>query len=152
MDNKPYGVDAKDLSRFKIYIWTAFLVWTVIVGLSLGWNVFNTNQQTLQLVEKEARSNFDKDQAFRFWASAHGGVYVPVNERTPANPYLSHIEERDIVTPSGRQLTLMNPAYMLRQMMEEYGELYGVKGRIISEKPLNLKKVVLGTYYLSLDN
>ncbi|MET0094721.1 MAG: DUF3365 domain-containing protein, partial [Sedimenticola sp.] len=31
----------------------------------------------------------------------------------------------------------MNPAYMLRQMMGEYGRLYGVKGRITSLKPLN---------------
>ena len=29
----------------------------------------------------------------------------------------------------------MNPAYMLRQMMGEYSELYGVKGRITSLKP-----------------
>jgi hypothetical protein len=31
----------------------------------------------------------------------------------------------------------MNPAYMLRQMMEDYSELYGVKGKITSLRPVN---------------
>ncbi|MES9969223.1 MAG: EAL domain-containing protein, partial [Candidatus Thiodiazotropha sp.] len=66
-----------------------------------------------------------------------GGVYVPVSEHTQPNPYLAHIPERDLVTPSGRELTLMNPAYMLRQMMEDYNEHYGVKGKITSLNPIN---------------
>jgi len=31
----------------------------------------------------------------------------------------------------------MNPAYMLRQMMQEYGELYGVQGKITGKVVLN---------------
>jgi signal transduction histidine kinase len=61
-------------------------------------------------------------------------VYVPVNERTPRNPYLGHIPERDITTKSGKALTLMNPAYMVRQMMKEYADLYGIRGHITSIK------------------
>jgi len=54
-------------------------------------------------------------------------------------PHLSHIPERDITTPSGKKLTLMNPAYMLRQLMDDYSQLYGVKGKITSfpDKLLN---------------
>lgn len=111
--------------------------WTLIIGTFFLWQRSGEREHTLALAKKEARANFDKDQAFRFWATRHGGVYVPANERTPPNPHLAHIPERDIVTPHGRQLTLMNPAYMLRQMMGEYDELYGVKGRITSLKPLN---------------
>ncbi|MBF0583505.1 MAG: response regulator, partial [Magnetococcales bacterium] len=44
---------------------------------------------------------------------------------------------RDSRPPSGKQLTLMNPAYMLRQIMNEYSDLYGVRGKITSLKPLN---------------
>jgi hypothetical protein len=61
-------------------------------------------------------------------------VYVPVTDKTPPNPYLSHIKERDIKTPDGKALTLMNPAYMLRQTMETYKSLYGVRGHITSLK------------------
>ena len=89
------------------------------------------------LAKKEAEIAYNKDVSFRIWAASHGGVYVPESERTPANPNLSHIPERDIVTPSGRRLTLMNPAYVLRQMMNEFSELYGPRGHITSIKPLN---------------
>lgn len=65
-------------------------------------------------------------------------MYVPADKRTPPNEHLAHVEERDIVTPSGKKLTLMNPAYMLRQMMNEYAELYGVEGRITSLRPFEI--------------
>ncbi len=111
------------------------IVWTIVIILFTAWNVYQKKQTTRALASKEARSHFNKDQATRLWVTTHGGVYVPTNERTPPNPHLKHVAERDIITPSGRKLTLMNPAYMLRQMMEESSELYGVKGRIISLKP-----------------
>ncbi len=57
--------------------------------------------------------------------------------RTPPSPYLSHIPERDIITVSGKKLTLMNPAYMLRQMIDEYSGLYGAKGHITALELLN---------------
>jgi len=96
----------------------------------------HVKKESRQISIKEARANFDKDQAFRHWASRHGGVYVPATKHTPPNPYLSHVPERDITTPSGRKLTLMNPAYMLRQMMEDYSEDYGITAHITSLAPL----------------
>lgn len=111
---------------------SGIFLWTAVIVTSLVWNIHVERRQLAELVENEARSHFNKDQAFRFWASSHGGVYVPVSEETPPNPNLSHIAERDIVTPSGKQLTLMNPAYMLHQMMGQFEKLYGAKGRITS--------------------
>jgi PAS domain S-box-containing protein len=111
------------------------IAWTIVIILFATWNVYQTKQTTRALANKEARSHFNKDQAFRFWATTHGGVYVSTNERTPPNPHLKHVPERDIISPSGKKLTLMNPAYMLRQVMEEFSKSYGVKGRIISLKP-----------------
>lgn len=113
------------------------VAWSIIVSASFFWNMFNEQQQTMRLAHKDAIANFNKDQAFRLWASSHGGVYVPVTEKTPPNKHLSHLKERDISTPSGKQLTLMNPAYMVRQMMDDYSQLYGIKGRIVSTKPFN---------------
>nr|WP_240901957.1 ATP-binding protein [Wenzhouxiangella sp. XN24] len=91
----------------------------------------------MELAEHEARTHFKKDQAFRLWATRHGGVFVPVDERTQPNPYLAHLPDRDTVTDAGLEMTLMNPAYMVRQMMEEFDELYGVRGGITSLDPLN---------------
>ncbi len=107
-------------------------VWSVIILLLAGWSVYSVFLNTSELSLIEARALFSKDKAARFWASEHGGVYVPKNERTPPNPFLAHMPERDIKLPSGKELTLMNPAYMLRQMMSEYETLYGAKGHITS--------------------
>jgi len=111
--------------------------WTIICLLATFWNYLEIHDNSLDLVQKEARTILDKDQALRYWATDHNGVYVPATEATPPNPYLSHIPERDLLTPGGQRLTLMNPAYMLRQVIERYGSLYGNKGHITSLKPLN---------------
>jgi len=125
------------LSVLYRYYMIALAAVILAIASSLAWNIHNERDQTRYLALNVARSYFFKDQAFRFWAASHGGVYVPVSEKSPPNPYLSHIPERDIATPSGRSLTLVNPAYMLRQVMNEFSNLYGVAGQITSLKPLN---------------
>jgi PAS domain S-box-containing protein len=50
---------------------------------------------------------------------------------------MAHLPDRDLVANDGRKLTLMNPAYMLREMMQDHGELYGIKGRIVGIVYLN---------------
>ncbi|GAB0058765.1 Sensor histidine kinase RcsC [Candidatus Magnetaquicoccaceae bacterium FCR-1] len=132
-------------SKVSERIQESFTFWVVVLGLlltigtlvSLSSAIHHAQQQSMELAIQTARANFAKDLAFRQWATRHGGVYVPEDARTPANPYLSHIPERDVVTPSGRRLTLMNPAYMLRQLMGEYADLYGIQGRLVSDRPLN---------------
>ncbi|ADH85351.1 sensor histidine kinase [Desulfurivibrio alkaliphilus] len=121
----------------RLLLVVALAGWTLTLGGFLLWDLRLAREHMEELAIKEARSNFNKDLAFRLWATRHGGVYVPVDDRTPPNPGLAHLPERDIETPSGRQLTLMNPAYMLRQMLEEHGDFYGVRGKITSFHLLN---------------
>ncbi len=125
------------IKRIKKTAWAISFIWIFILVSSLIWNLYSLNTHTKEIAISEARANFNKDQAIRFWATKHGGVYVPMNERTPANPSLSHIPDRNIVKPNGDSLTLMNPAYMIRQMFDEFPIEYGVVGRIVSLKPLN---------------
>jgi len=122
------------LFRFAIVL---LLIWTLVIGISLIWSVRHHNSATRELAKNEARIAFNRDLSIRVWASTHGGVYVPTNERTPPSPYLAHIPDRDITTPSGKKLTLMNPAYLLRQMMSDASDKYGPRGHITSLKPLN---------------
>ncbi|WP_305043948.1 ATP-binding protein [Geoalkalibacter sp.] len=112
------------------------LFWTLVLGALAGWNYYQTYQFALENARTAARHGVGKDRTFRRWATGHGGVYVPVTEKTPPNPYLTHVFERDISTPSGRPLTLVNPAYMLRQMHEMADDLFGTRGHITSLKPL----------------
>jgi hypothetical protein len=83
-----------------------------------------------------ARINFEKDLFYRRWATIHGGVYVPVTPETPPNRHLENVPERDLTTPSGRQLTLMNPAYMTRQVYTFSQKESAIRGHLTSLKPL----------------
>ena len=113
------------------------IVLSLLVGFSLYWNIKNLEMQQINLATAEARANWNKDQAFRGWASKHGGLYVKPDQRTPPSPYLAHISNRDIVSTDGMKLTLMNPAYMMRQMTEEYEATYGIKASITGKVLLN---------------
>ena len=124
------------LPRLRLFFLLALGFWTLTLIVLSFWQYGQIRGMTMDLALKEAQANFNKDQAFRFWATLHGGVYVPITELTPPNPYLDHVEERDIVTESGRELTLINPAYMVRMLNEQFGELFGVRGNITSLKPL----------------
>ncbi len=122
--------------KLKTYIIIITLTWTSVTIISILWNHNNIRNQIRDLALHEARSHFKKDLSIKNWVTSHGGIYVAISERTPPNPELKDIPERDIATPSGKKLTLMNSTYMLRQIMEEYSHHYGIKGRITSLKPL----------------
>jgi len=64
-----------------------------------------------------------------------GGVYVPVSEHTPPNPYL-HVPKRDVTASSGLSLTLINPAYMARQVNQMAADIHGSQGHITSLNPV----------------
>ena len=115
-------------SPLKWYFLILLGVWTTAVGSSLVWNLYQNKQEILAVARGEAKGAFEKDLVYRRWAASHGGVYVPVTEETPPNPYLVHIDERAITTSEGRLLTLMNPAYIIRQVHELGYEQYGYRG------------------------
>lgn len=135
MTDSSNGPDRQTL-RFGIYTLLLSIVWTIVVAGLGFWAVAREQRALDRLMYEKGGERFDLDQAFRFWSVEHGGVYVPVTEKTPPNPHLSQIPERDIETPSGRALTLMDPAYMLRQFNEDYPVLYGISGHITSLKLL----------------
>ena len=120
----------------KHYGWILIGVWTLVAAASLGWNLLQDRDEALRVARNIALTNYERDVLYRRWAAAHGGVYVPVTPNTPPTPYLSQVPERDIVTPSGRRLTLINPAYMTRQIYE-LAEKSGLpRGHLTSLKPL----------------
>jgi hypothetical protein len=129
----------KELEHISPYrtVVVAALIWSATMGGFLAWYANEMQDHTEQLARNEVRVIFNKDLSFRRWVTSHGGVYVPVTDKTYRNPGLSHLPERDIETPSGKKLTLMNPAYVMRQVMTDYSELYGGKGKLTSLKLIN---------------
>ena len=67
----------------------------------------------------EANSMIDEIMMIRSWSTQHGGVYMKTDETLLPNPYLEGlVKERDITTPSGIKLTLVNPTYLIRLLSE----------------------------------
>ena len=112
------------------------ICWITLISGFLFWGISRQEQSIYDLAIVEARASFNKDLIYRSWSASRGGTYVPVTRSTPPNPYLKHIDERDISTPSGKALTLVNPAYMTRQVHELGQTKYGAKGHITSLNPL----------------
>jgi two-component system, cell cycle sensor histidine kinase and response regulator CckA len=123
------------LISFKPYAWAVGIIWSLVVAGSLLWASYQARQGTLEVASSQARVAFEKDVTYRSWNAGHGGVYVPLTEKTSPNPYLK-IPERDITTTSGMALTMMNPAYMTRQVHELAAETYGIQGHITSLNPV----------------
>lgn len=112
------------------------LGWTVFLFAWAVWQIMDENRQVLESAHIQAADSFEKDLVYRRWIAGHGGVYVPVTEKTPPNPYLSHMTNRDVTTTSGLKLTMMNPAYMTRQVHELGYAQYGHRGHITSLNPI----------------
>lgn len=122
--------------RWK-YFWLIPLVfWGAVVGASFHWNWRQLDQQVFATAANQGRDIFRMIEAMRLWNSQHGGLYVVQSEMTPPNPYLD-VPERDPVTTSGKKLTMVNPAYMTRQMSGTILEQTGIRVRITSLKPIN---------------
>ncbi len=126
----------KSSAHLRRYKWLLILFWTGAIATSLVWNVRDDKRGIEDTARSLANLAFEKDVIYRRWVSRHGGVYVPVTEETSPNPYLSHLSERDITTLSNQNLTLVDPAYMSRQVYEFAAMESDIKGHITSLHPL----------------
>jgi hypothetical protein len=110
-------------------IWTLFIITMV--------NLVGIKEERLinQIAMSQAQSLFQIMVDMRTWTAHQGGVYVVPSEDTPPNPYLNH-PQREVVTTDGQVLTLVNPAYMTRQVSDIGLERRGVKTHITSLNPI----------------
>jgi diguanylate cyclase (GGDEF)-like protein/PAS domain S-box-containing protein len=114
----------------------ALAVWSLLVGLSLWFNVRNQHNEAVERARLVAEAYIEKDLAVRRWITGHGGVYVPPSAQTPPNPWLNH-PERDVTTDTGKVLTLVNPAYATRQLLEDFAAQSGIRGHLTALKLTN---------------
>ncbi|MFC1626231.1 DUF3365 domain-containing protein [Pseudomonadota bacterium] len=122
------------------WTWVLALAWTLIAVGSAYWSISMIREHAFAEAKARATSIYLKDIEYRRWNAGHGGVYVPITEKTQPNPYLKHIPNRDVTTTSGKKLTLINPAYMTRQVHELMTEREdGSRGHITSLKPIRPK-------------
>ena len=119
-------------SQLRRYTLLLLIAWSAMVLLAWGLIYYQAHRSMQERAVEEAHTHFKLDQALRLWVASHGGVYAPVDEQTQPSPFLAQLAERDVQTPSGTFLTLLNPAYVLRQLNANYPNLYDVTSHIVS--------------------
>jgi diguanylate cyclase (GGDEF)-like protein len=111
------------------------LLWTAFLGYMFKRETALEEQRLRDIALSQARALFNQVVDVRAWNASHGGVYVPVTPETQPNPWLD-VPHRDETTLSGRQLTLLNPAYMTRQLAELTRKRRGIDLHLTSLTPL----------------
>ncbi len=122
-------------ARVALYGLFFALAWTATLSGSLAWNLYRVDRTAIESAHIQARTAFEKDVLYRRWNAMQGGVYAPITPETYPNPYLD-VEDRDLTTPGGKALTMVNPAYMTRQVHELGASANGVIGHLTSLKPI----------------
>lgn len=120
---------------YRFWVGIGYLL--LATGCGLGLSVeFQHIDENLEVLARERGSVlFKLVELARDWNAGHGGVYAPVTEKTQPNPYLTH-PRRDLLTADGQQLTMINPAFMTRQIAEIAERASGVRYHITSLKPI----------------
>ncbi|MHB8791648.1 MAG: ATP-binding protein [Desulfobulbaceae bacterium] len=118
------------------HTWLFATFWTIIIVISLSWNIARQKNEIIEVATNEAKTIFEKDQVYYRWATSHKGVYVPLTDKTQSNPYLDHLPESSGTTNTGLTLTLVNPEYMIRQVYEMSTGSDSALGHITSLDPI----------------
>lgn len=105
-----------NIARQERYASIAAIVWTAVILASCAWNVVSSQNDLLTMVQQQVRFACEKDSIYHGWSAAQGGIYVPATEETVPDPLLAALPERDILTPSGKVLTLVHPTAMTKKV------------------------------------
>lgn len=119
----------------RVFWLMPLMAWTLAVLASLHVQLGEHREHSLEVATAGARDIFKMIVLTRAWNAGHGGVYVPVTEKTQPNPYLRH-PRRDLATVEGTQLTMINPAFMTRQLSELGKAQTGAIFHITSLRPI----------------
>jgi len=124
--------------KFRNYSFCLIFSWTVLVVLSVIWNVYQTRNDTIERALIEARTIFEHNVAYKKWNILSGGIYSPVTDKNKPDPNIV-VPNRDITTSQGEKLTLVNHFQMTRQAYEylQQQSPSPTLNRTVSVKPLN---------------
>lgn len=107
---------------------------SVLMAFLFIGNIVYMNGSIEDLAQQTAEVEFRKDMQYRDWMREVGGLYVQVSPTIQPNPHLQYAE-REVVTRSGRTLTLLNPLYLIERVFEQQKDTLGHGMRIVSLDP-----------------
>jgi signal transduction histidine kinase len=120
--------------------WIAvILFWGGLATLSYTWQYERLESDAIEMATLRGRLVFSMVQITRSWNAGHG-IYALVTPDSPANPYLEH-PDKFAHTENGKPLSLINPAYMTRQINELLGGKTDLVIHLTSLKPINPNNV-----------
>ena len=125
----------KPFASYRTLVAAIYLLVAGLTAVSMFVSIEEIDKDIANIARERGAVVFRLIEITRDWSARHGGVYVPVTAETQPNPYLLH-PKRDIVDADGRKLTLVNPAFMTRQIAELAEKAEGVKFHITSLKPI----------------
>ncbi|MBV6407324.1 MAG: Adaptive-response sensory-kinase SasA [Rhodocyclaceae bacterium] len=128
-------IEAEERSLRRDY-YLALAAWCALIAGSFSWYFWQESRGVADTAAKEARAILDRDNAYRHWLVEQGGVYVRPSAKLPGDPYLVH-PQRDVVTTDGMRLTLLNPAFVLREVQLRQADPKRGRSRVVSLTPLN---------------
>ncbi|PLX40279.1 MAG: hypothetical protein C0609_12310 [Deltaproteobacteria bacterium] len=112
------------------------LIWTTLSLLSFFWDSYSNRSNMLAIAEQQAKLVLEKEFVLRSWVLSHNGIYVEISEETPPNPLIPEDSDKYATTDGGKRLTLMNPAYVTRQLHDIGGIPGGIRGHLSSLDPM----------------
>lgn len=111
------------------------VLWVLLIASSFAWDYSNAIRERESIALRSAKSIFDHIVITRLWNARHGGLYAPVTDTAVPNEYLD-VPLRDIEVNEDLTLTMINPAFMTRQISDIAAEKGGVRFHITSLNPI----------------
>jgi len=134
-------VHVNKITLFHISMMAGMVFWSVILYGLFSWAAIAEREHFKETIKLKAESLADHTQVLRRWIGGHGGVYVEVSGNIKPHPLLSGLSERDVETPSGRKLTLLNSPSVLSEISPYFESGDGDRIHLVSTKPMNPSNV-----------
>jgi diguanylate cyclase (GGDEF)-like protein len=130
-------VDRSAVSERNYHLWVTlvYLLTSMLAVAVMTFQFREIDRHTNALAKQRGEALFNLVELTRLWNAKHGGVYVPSGVNAQPNPYLEH-SKRDLQASDGTLLTMINPAFMTRQIAELAQQSDGVQLHITSLRPL----------------
>ena len=126
---------AEVASRHCCRLVLAQLLLALLFGGLLWSELLRVDEASMAVARERGDALFQLVETTRDWNARHGGVYVLETDEMQPNPYLVH-PRRDIVTRDGQHMTMVNPAFMTRQIAELAQQSGGVRLHLTSLRPM----------------
>jgi len=127
-------------SMTKMTSLIAIVILALLITVSLTWNLFLVSDKTYSQVYSLADAALQKDMSYRKFVSSVGGVYINKERGIPPNMHLSHLKNKEITTPNGEHLSLVNSTYFMRLVYNNDEEnQHSIQSHVSGKYPLNKK-------------